>query len=123
MKKESKRILLLQKRQRASLDEEELTAREYNQLKTKRCRERRKAIETKNVPVIKKGFATPQVYGKTIKKLKRQFPKSSSKRVEAVIGLVNEVGLKLKESDFNRNRKKYGGLSEEVKSQVVDFYY
>ena len=37
--------------------------------------------------------------------------------------LVNEVGLKLKESDFNRKRKKYGGLSDEVKSQVVDFYY
>ena len=26
------------------------------------------------------------------------------------MGLVNEVGLKLKESDFNRIRKKYGGL-------------
>ena len=29
----------------------------------------------------------------------------------------------LKESDFNRNRKKYGGLSDEVKSEVVYFYY
>ena len=65
----------------------------------------------------------PQTYGKAIQKLERQLPKLPSKRVEAVIGLVNKVGLKLKESDFNRNRKKYGGLSNEVKSQVVDFYY
>ena len=50
----------------------------------------------------------PQAYGKAVKKLKRQFPKSPSKRVETVMGLVNEVGLKLRESDFNRNRKKYG---------------
>ena len=54
---------------------------------------------------------------------KRQLPKSPSKRVEAVMGLVQEVGLKLKESDFNRNWKKYGGLSNQVKSQVVDLYY
>ena len=29
----------------------------------------------------------------------------------------------MKKSDFNRNKKKYGGLSDQVKSQVVDFYY
>ena len=125
MKKESERMLLLQKRQRASMNEEELTAaREYNCLKTKKCSERKKATETiKIAPVTKKGFAMPQAYGTAIKKLKRQLPKSPSKRVEAVIGLVNEVGLKLKESGFNRNRKMYGGLPDEVKSQVVDFYY
>ena len=39
------------------------------------------------------------------------------------MGLVNQVGLKVKESDFNRNRKKFGGLSDEVKSQVINFYY
>ena len=77
----------------------------------------------KTPPVTKKGFATPPAYGKTIKKLKRQLLKSPSKWVEAVIGLVNEVGLKMKESDLNRNRKEHGGLSDEVKSQVVDFYY
>ena len=65
----------------------------------------------------------PQAYGKAIKKLKRPLPISPSKRVEAVIGLVSEVGLKLKESDFNRSRRKYGGLSDEVKSQVADFYF
>ena len=37
--------------------------------------------------------------------------------------LVNKVGLKLKESDFNRNKEKYRRLQDEVKSQVVDFYY
>ena len=96
------------------MNEEELTAaREYNGLKAKRCRETKKATETiKIAPVTKKGFAMSQAYGKSIKKLKRQLPKSPSKRVEAVMGLVNEVGLKLKESDFNRNRKKYGGLSD-----------
>ena len=39
----------------------------------------------------------PQAYGKAIKKLKRQLPKPPSERVEAVMGLVNEVSLKLKE--------------------------
>ena len=125
MKKESERISLLQKRQRASVNEEELTAaREYNWLKTKRCRERKNATETiKIAPVTKKGFPMPQAYGKAIKKLKRPLPISPSKRVEAVIGLVSEVGLKLKESDFNRSRRKCGGLSDEVKSQGADFYY
>ena len=65
----------------------------------------------------------PQAYGKAIKKLKIPLPISPSKRGEAVIGLVSEVCLKLTESDFNRSRKKYGGLSDEVKSQVADFYY
>ena len=40
------------------------------------------------------------------------------------MGLVNKFpGLNLKESDFNRRWKKYGGLSNAVKSQVVGFYY
>ena len=36
MKKESQRISLLQKRQRASINEELTAEKEYNQLKTKR---------------------------------------------------------------------------------------
>ena len=90
MKKESERISLPQKRQRASMNEKELTAaREYTWLKTKRCRERKKATETiKIAPATKEGFATPQAYGKAIKKLKRQLPKSPSEIVEAVMGLV-----------------------------------
>ena len=88
---------MLQKRQRASTTEEELTAaREYNRLKAKKCRERKKATETiKIAPVTKRGFAMPQAYGKSIKKLKRQLPKSLSKRAEAVMGLVSEVGLEV----------------------------
>ena len=39
------------------------------------------------------------------------------------MGLVNEVGLKLKQNHLNRNWKKYEELSDERKSQVVDFYY
>ena len=124
MKKESQRISLLQKRQRASINEELTAEKEYNQLKTKRYWQRKKATETiKIVPVNKKGFAIPQAYRKDIKKLKGQLPKSPSKRVEAVMRLVNEVGLKLKESDFNRKRKKYWGMSDKMKSQVTDFYY
>ena len=90
IKKESERISLPQKRQRASMNEKELTAaREYTWLKTKRCRERKKATETiKIAPATKEGFATPQAYGKAIKKLKRQLPKSPSEIVEAVMGLA-----------------------------------
>ena len=65
-----------------------------------------------------KGFATRQCYGKPFN--------SPSKRaeVDVIIRLVNEVGLKLKESDFKRNwKKKYGELSDKVKSQAIDFYY
>ena len=103
------------------MNEEQLTAaREYNWLKTKKCREQKKTAET--IKITRKGFAMPQAYRKVIK-LKIQWPKSPSKTVEAVMGQVNEFGLKLKESDFNRNRKEYGRLSNEVKSQVVDFYY
>ena len=104
------------------MNEEELTAAtEYTWLKTKTYRERKKAAETNKIPpVTKKGFETPPACGKTIKKLKRHLLKLPYKWVEAVIGLVNEVGLKLKEIDLNRNRKE---LSDEVKSQVVDFFY
>ena len=96
------------------MNEEELTAAtEYTWLKTKTYRERKKAAETNKIPpVTKKGFETPPACGKTIKKLKRHLLKLPYKWVEAVIGLVNEVGLKLKESDLNRNRKE---LSDEVK--------
>ena len=61
-----------------------------------RYREKKKATETiKTAPVTRKGFVMPQVYGKAIKKLKLWLPKSPSKIVEAVMGLINEVGLKL----------------------------
>lgn len=74
---------------------EKLTARgEYNGLKIKRCREVKK--DNQNLLFTRKGFATPQPYGKAIEKLKTELPRSPSKRVEAVMGLVNEVGLKLK---------------------------
>ena len=70
------------------MNEEETTAaREYNRIKTKRCRERQNATETIDIThVTKKGFAMPQAYGKAIQKLERQLPKSPSKRAEAVIG-------------------------------------
>ena len=125
MKKESERILLLQKRHRALMNEEELApVSKCNQLKTKRCRERKKATEKIKIAVVpKKCFATPLGYGKAIKKLKKHFLKLQCKRVEAVMGLVFEVGLKLKESDFNRNSTRYGELSDEVKLQVIDIYY
>ena len=87
MKKESESISLLQKRQRDSMNEDLTVAKEYNRLKTKRCRERNKATETiRTASVTRKGFAMPQAYVKAIKKLKRQLPKSPSKRVEAVMG-------------------------------------
>ena len=76
-----------------------------------------------NCSCYQKGFLMPQAYGKAIMKLKIKLSKSPSERVEPVMRLVNEVGLKQKESDFNRNTKKYGGLFDEVKTQVVDFYY
>ena len=74
-----------------------------------------------NCSCYKKGFAMPQAYGKAVKKLERTFSKSPSKKVKTVIGLVKLV--QSSKSDFNRNRKKYEGLSHEAKSQVVDFYY
>ena len=71
MKKESQKISLLLKRQRASINEKLIAAKEYNQLKSKRYRQRKKATETiKIVAVTKKGFAIPQAYRKDIKKLK-----------------------------------------------------
>ena len=69
------------------MNEDLTVAKEYNRLKTKRCRERNKATETiRTASVTRKGFAMPQAYVKAIKKLKIQLPKSPSKRVEAVMG-------------------------------------
>ena len=56
-------------RWRTLMNEEVTAARECNLLKTKRCRERKKATETIK-SATRKGFATPQAYGKAIKKLK-----------------------------------------------------
>ena len=71
MKKESQKISLLLKRQRASINEKLIAPKEYNQLNSKRYRQRKKATETiKIVPVTKKGFSILQAYRKDIKKLK-----------------------------------------------------
>ena len=79
----------------ASMSEEELsTPREKNRLKLQVLRAKNKAKEVLNmIPVAKNGFKTPQGFGKAMKRLKSQLPKSLSKKLATVKDLVNEMGL------------------------------
>ena len=45
--------------------------------------------------IPKNGFKTPQGFGKAMKQLKRQLPKSPSKKLATVKGLVKEMGFEL----------------------------
>ena len=45
--------------------------------------------------ISKNGFKTPQGFGKAMKQLKRQLPKSPSKKLATVKGLVKEMGFEL----------------------------
>ena len=123
--KENKRISDLQRQQRASMSEEELsTLREKNRLKIQAWRVKNKAKEVLKVtPVTKIGFKTPQGFGKAMKRLKSQLPKSPSKKLATVKGLVKEMGLELNTEIKAHKTGKNKGLSKEIKDKVINFYY
>ena len=76
------------------MSEEELsTLRQKNRLKVQAWRAKSKAKEVLKVtPIIKNGFKTPQGFGKAMKRLKSQLPKSPSKKLATAKGLVKEMG-------------------------------
>ena len=123
--KESKRMSDLQRQQRASMSEEELsTLWEKNRLKVKAWRAKNKAKEVLKVtPVTKNGSKTPQGFGKAMKQLKRQLPKSPSKKVATVKGLVKEMGFELNTESKAHKTGKNKGLSKEMKDKVINLYY
>ena len=114
-KKETKRISDLQRQQCASMSEEELsTLWEKYRLKVHAWRAKNKAKEVLKVtPVTKNGFKTPQGFGKAMKRLKSLLPKSPSKKLATVKGLVKEMGLELNtESKAHKTGKNKGPSKE-----------
>ena len=61
----------------------------------------------------KKGFKTPQGFGKAMKRLKSQLPESPSKKLATVKGLVKEMGLELNTESKAHKTGKNKGLSKE----------
>ena len=107
------------------MSEEELsTLREKNRLKIQAWRVKNKAKEVLKVtPVTKIGFKTPQGFGKAMKRLKSQLPKSPSKKLATVKGLVKEMGLELNTEIKTHKTGKNKGLTKEIKDKVINFYY
>ena len=114
-KKETKRISDLQRQQCASMSEEELsTLWEKYRLKVHAWRAKNKAKEVLKVtPVTKNGFKTPQGFGKAMKRLKSLLPKSPSRKLATVKGLVKEMGLELNTESKAHKTGKNKGLSKE----------
>ena len=124
-KKENKRISDLQRQQQALMSEEQLsTLPEKNRPKVQAWRAKNKAKEVLKVtPVTKNGFKTPQGFGKAMKWLKSQLPKSPSKKLATVKGLVKEMGLELNTEIKAHKTGINKGLSKEIKDKVINFYY
>ena len=101
-KKESKRISDLQREKYASTSEKELsTFWEKSHLKVQAWRAENKAKEVLKVTTVTKdGFKMPQGFGKAMKCIKSQLPKSPSKKLSTVKGLVKEMG-----SEWNSENK------------------
>ena len=123
--KESKRISDLMRQQHASVSEEELsTLWEKNRQKLQGWRAKNKAKEVLKVtPVTKNGFKTPQGFGKAIKWLKSQLPKSPTKKLATVKGLMKEMGLELNTKSKAHKTGKNKEVSKEIKDKVINFYY
>ena len=123
--KESKRIPDLQRQQHASMSEEELsTLWEKNRLEVLAWRAKNKAKEVLKVtPVTKNWFKTPQGFGKAMKRLKCQMPKSPSKKLATVKSLVKEMGLELNTESKAHKTGKNKGLSKEIKDKAINSYY
>ena len=58
-----------------------------------------------------------------MKRLKSQLPKSPSKKLATVKGLVKEMGLELNTEIKTHKTGKNKGLSKEIKDKVINFYY
>ena len=93
------------------------------------CRLRKKVAkqgeaEKKLVVKINKGFKTPQSLGKAVRRLAKNLPLSPSKKLAAVAGLANHVGLELNDKmTANLNGSTKRGLSEDDVNLITDFYY
>ena len=68
--------------------------------------------------IPKNGFKTPQGFGKAMKQLKRQLPKSPSKKLATVKGLVKEMGFELNTESKAHKTGKNKGLSKEITDKV-----
>ena len=80
-KNESKRISTIINNQRASMSEQELCdLREKQRIYMKKWREQRKSKKAESIITnADPGYKTPQTYGKALKKVKKNFPKSHKK--------------------------------------------
>ena len=58
-----------------------------------------------------------------MKLLKSQLPKSPSKKLATVGGLVKEIGVELDTESKAHKTGKNKGLSKEIKDKVINFYY
>ena len=129
-KRENKRIKDLRKAQVDKMTEEEREVhRRQISERVRLCRLRKKVVkqgeaEKKLVVKINKGFKTPQSLGKAVRRLAKNLPQSPSKKLAAVAGLANHVGLELNDKmTANLNGSTKRGLSEDDVNLITDFYY
>ena len=126
--RENARISALRKRQRESMNDDQLKQHRKKVAKHVRLfRLRKKLKQQENIgslPVESgRGFKTPQTLGKAVRKLDSNLPKSPSKQRAAVASLVKRVGLELDTRiKTNPAQSMKWVIADETEKRIKDFY-